>query len=200
MITIAVKRDFSGLSGSFKQVPFATALALTRTAQDVQAEVRRQLPRRFTIRNNWVSQGIRITKATKQDLTATVYSKDKFMKLQETGGVKTSKGTAQGIPVDVKASARGIVPRGLWPRALLGRPDVFRAVIHGVDGLWQRLKVSRRKRGRGARSLKLLYVLKPFVPIRPRFGFVDTARETVAKVWANRFREAFAQAMRTARR
>jgi hypothetical protein len=199
MITIEVESNFREFTENVRQLPFATALALTRTAQEIQAEVRAELPQRFTIRNDWVSKGIRIEKATKQNLEATVYSKDAFMVLQETGGVKTSRGTAQGIPMDVKASARGIVPKGLWPRALLGNPKVFRARIGGVDGLWQHVRVSRKRRRAGERTLKLLYVLKPSVTLKPRFGFADTGSRIAAERWDRMFDLAWAEAVRTAR-
>ena len=40
------------LASMEKQVRFAAAQALTKTAQDAQEAVRRQLPDRFTIRSN----------------------------------------------------------------------------------------------------------------------------------------------------
>ncbi len=48
-----------------KRLPFATALSLTRTAQDAQAQVRGELGDRFTIRRPYVARGIRIKAAYK---------------------------------------------------------------------------------------------------------------------------------------
>src|SRR5260370_40269244 len=61
-----------------RQIPFALARALTRTAQDAQSDVRSDLPRRFTIRNTWVSRSIRITPATKAKPEAIVGSLEPF--------------------------------------------------------------------------------------------------------------------------
>jgi hypothetical protein len=74
-----------------KQVPFALARALTWTAKDAQSDVRGELPRRFTLRNNWVSSGIRITPAKKGAPEALVGSLEPFMARQETGGVKKAR-------------------------------------------------------------------------------------------------------------
>jgi hypothetical protein len=41
-----------------RQIPYATAVALTRVSQDAKAELRSGLRHYFTIRNGWVSRGI----------------------------------------------------------------------------------------------------------------------------------------------
>ncbi|MDP3938462.1 MAG: hypothetical protein Q8R92_10020, partial [Deltaproteobacteria bacterium] len=41
------------------QIPFASALALTRTAQDARDSVIAGLDSKFILRNNWVKGGIR---------------------------------------------------------------------------------------------------------------------------------------------
>ena len=65
-----------------EQTRFAAAVALTRTAQDAQKEVRRQLPSRFTIRTGWVAKGIRVKMARKNNLESVVWVKDWFMTIQ----------------------------------------------------------------------------------------------------------------------
>lgn len=191
-ITVDVKTNLKPLSTVFKQFPFATALALTRTAQDVQVEERRDLPRKFTLRNNWVSQGIRIKAATKSDLQAVVYQRDDFMALQETGGTKSPHGRSIAIPKAVRTNKRGIVPTGRYPRPLLDKPGVFLATIGTIRGIWER---TSRKRV----PLRLLYTLKNSVPIRPRFNFIPTARRVVLQRFARQFQLAFDRAIKTAR-
>ncbi|MEO5335214.1 MAG: hypothetical protein H7839_24650, partial [Magnetococcus sp. YQC-5] len=86
-----------------KQIQFASALTLTNLAKDAQAEVRRELPQRFTIRTNWISKGIQIRSASKNDLKATVLVLDQFMAIQETGGIKEGVfGRALGVPVGAR--------------------------------------------------------------------------------------------------
>lgn len=182
-----------------QQVPFAGALALTRTAAAIQGRVRGELPKRFILRNSWVSKGIRTTKATKRHLEATVYSRDEFMLQHERGGTKTPRSGAHlTIPRGIRSGDREIVRRNKRPNALRGKPDVFKATIRGRLGLWQR--VGPKKRGKYRRGIKLLYVFKPAVPLRPRFGFVATGEVVAARQWPTQFRDAFEYAMRTARR
>lgn len=204
-ITVSVDRSAFGRSGakSFKenmrQLPFATALALTRTVQDAQAEVRRELPSRFTLRNDWVAKGIRIERATKQTLEASIFSVDDFMILQEKGGTKTPQGRSLAVPLDARTNKRGIITAANRPTALRSKPGVFRATIRGLDGLWQRVKLSKKRRTLGERTLKLLYVFKPSVPIKARFGFLDTVRKIVTQRFPRQFELALKQAIRTAR-
>lgn len=193
MLRLEVKVDFSKLVTGFKQVPFATALALTRTAQDAQFEVRRQLPSRFIIRNSWISQGIRITPATKSTLESAVYSKDDFMVRQETGGTKTPiSGSSIAVPEAVRTNKRGIVTAANRPRALLNKPRTFIATIGGVRGIWQRTTKKRK-------PLRLLFALVPSVRVSARFGFEKTVRAIVESRFARQFQLAFLQALRTAR-
>jgi len=108
------------------QYPFAAAVALTRTAQDAQAEVRAELPTRFTIRNRWVSQGIRIVPAKKNCLEAEVGSRDDFMALQETVGIKRPRGEPLAVPTEkVRRTKRGLISKAQRPRQVLQKPKVF---------------------------------------------------------------------------
>lgn len=54
------------------QVPFATALALTMTGQDVKARLDREIVERFDRPTAFTRQGLRLYPATKTKLTATV--------------------------------------------------------------------------------------------------------------------------------
>lgn len=191
-VTLDVAVDVSKLQSCFRQFPFASALALTRTAQDAQLEERRELPRRFTIRNNWVSQGIRIRQATKANLESVVFQKDDFMLLQETGGTHSPRGANLAVPIAARENKRQIVPAGKRPNALKGKPGIFRAVIGTIDGLWQR-------RGRKRVPLRLLFVFKHSVPVRARFEFIPTAKRVVIERFARQFALAFDRAIKTAR-
>lgn len=124
--------DIEGLSDelglSHRRVEFAAAKTLTRLAVDSQEQVRRELPRRFEIRNKGVAQGIRIKPATRKDLSAAVGSIDEFMVLQETGGTKRSRsGQSLAVPDSrrepgaIKRSRRGAVTKATSPAGLLGQ-------------------------------------------------------------------------------
>jgi hypothetical protein len=103
-----------------KQLPFAIARALTVTARDVQDEVRNNLAQRFTLRNNWVRQGIQIQRATKQNLEAMVFSRDAFMGLQEVGGAKSPLGNYLAVPTSLVRRTPKAKPtaRNLWATKL----------------------------------------------------------------------------------
>lgn len=169
------------------QVPFATALALTRTAQDAQKEIKRQLPTKFTLRRRWVELGIRIRKATKRDLESVVFSRDAFLLKQEQGATKRRA----AIPVRVRRSERSVPSRAKWPSQLLRRPDVFiRDLLGGARGVFQKMRSGR---------LKLLWVIEDKTVTKPRLRFGETVRTVVRKRWVKNFGAALARAIRTAR-
>ncbi|ABK43758.1 hypothetical protein Mmc1_1247 [Magnetococcus marinus MC-1] len=174
-----------------KQVRYATAVALTRTAQDAQAEVRRRLPERFTIRTGWVAKGIRIKPAKKSDLQASVRVLDPFMAMQETGGSKRSQtGDALGVPVGARPNPKSVTRPGKFPGALLKKPNHFIAPLHddpSTYAVW-------RRSGRKGRKLKMMYLFADRVEIKPRFGFMDTVKAVVEA----RFQENFGRAMEEA--
>jgi len=176
-----------------KQAPFATALALTKTAQAAQAEVKRTLPQRFTIRNNFVEKGIRVEAARKRDWPrprAAVYSKDRFMALQETGGVKTGKsGGSVGVPVTVRRTPKQTLPPSRWPKALLRKPNHF--ILQTRNGP----ALARRKGG----GIELLYGFAKSVKVKPRLGMASTVENVARKAFVREFEKALAHAMRTAR-
>lgn len=80
MLTIKLEgmdRLEAKLRGIEKQVQFATALALTRTAKLVQAEVAEEMKRKFDRPTRITLKSIWVKPATKQALWAMVYLKDK---------------------------------------------------------------------------------------------------------------------------
>lgn len=188
-----------------KQLPFATALALTRTAEAARAELRAELPKRFTLRNRFVEQGIRIEPATKRKQSAAVFwrapggaGRRAFADLlarQEVGGRTVPKGRYTALPRAVKRSGSGLIPRSQRPRALLQRKNVF------VEKLGNRgaAIVQRVGRGRSA-TLRVLYRLttKPSV-YRPRWEFRATAERVARKTFRKEFGAAFARAIASGR-
>ncbi len=169
-----------------RQIPFALARALTMTARDAQTDVRADLPRRFTIRNTWVSKGIRITPATKAKPEAVVGSLEPFMARQETGGTKTARSHSRvAVP---KTKPTRIIPKGQRPAALKGKPRVFLINTRFGAGIV-------RREGRDRYPLQFLYWLKRGVRIKPAFGFKGTTAETVSRRFAPNFVEAFSSAM-----
>jgi hypothetical protein len=124
--------EFARQMGLFgrDQIPYASAVALTRTAQEAQKAVRANLPKKFIIRNNWTQKGIRMQSAKKQDWPdqyAVVGSVDKRMVEFEDGEVRAKpfKGTAFVYPRAIRPNKRALIPRSKQPGALLnGNPSL----------------------------------------------------------------------------
>lgn len=225
MPTIRTSFDKAGLTramdGIEKQVRFASAMTMTNVAKDMQAEVRKQLPRHFTIRNDWVSKGIQITTAGTDTLKAVVRVRDEFMALQETGGIKKSiTGRSPAVPVGARPTPRSITGPDKFPRALLAKPGYFIGPLKAksVTARSQAAKNVRRRmynksvessdvgkmalwhrRGRKSLPIDLIYVFEDKVPIPPRFRFAETALATAIKQGPRRFAEAIRIAFATAK-
>lgn len=191
-----IDKVVSYLGNLAKEIPFATALALTRTAQDVQAAIIEELPQKFTLRTGWYRAsspyGFKIERATKTNLTSSVFSKAPWLPLQESGGIKRVAGKRLAIPTQaVRRTKRDLVKASEKPLAL---KKAF--PIKLKDGTT--MLAMRRGRGRKA-PLQFLYTLSKQAKITPRLRFFETARRVVAAKWAQRFAEAMEYAIRTAK-
>lgn len=194
----AVLRNFAR-----EQVPFATAVALTRTAQDARAEVVRNLPEHFTIRGRRVEQGVRIVPASKKDWpnpTAQVGTKDEFMALQVTGGTKRPKRGARHVSVptrlvEARRTGTGSVPSSLKPRQLRERPDVF------VSGQAIRRRLGKRSKGAllNLGGLGTFYNLVPEAKIKPRWPLPAEVETSATSTYGQHFERELTAAVRSAR-
>lgn len=177
-----------------KQLPFAIARALTVTARDVQDEVRNNLTQRFTLRNNWVRQGIQIQRATKQNLEAMVFSRDAFMGLQEVGGAKSPLGNYLAVPTSlVRRTPKDMIRKADRPKSLGNKAEV----IEFMGRKWLALKRSRK--GRNKNDLRLMYLLVPRADIEPRLKLRDDGLRVSQAVFQRRLQESLELALRTAR-
>jgi hypothetical protein len=219
MIDVKVHFDLAPLKAQMnflqrEQVPFAAAGGLTDTAFDAKAGVVAEMPSRFTIRRPWITQGVRVIPATKQKLEATVYDKDPFMGLQETGGTKASihkrvfdYGDFLAIPLDARRSKSDVVAKQDWPQNLVD-PFILTAkdgrkylAVHAItSGKSGAVNVSRaRGKQKRATGTRLMYVLVPKVEMQARFNFGPTAIRVAAERWPINFAARLAQGIATAR-
>jgi hypothetical protein len=160
------------LQGARERTEFEIVRALTRTARDVAGIVKDDLPRRFTLRRQWVVKGIRFDAASKANPVARVFSIDPYMLKQEEGESYTPSGQHVAIPVDVRQNPRSAIPPGMLPRNALNRRDVFKSVLKGSGPAI----VQRKKDG-----IKILYLLRGQKVTKPRWGFAETAESVVEK-------------------
>jgi len=177
-----------------QQFRFATAQALTQTAYDVQKEVRANMPKRFTLRRQWIVQGIRVDKATKASLTATIYSKDKFMGLQEAGGTKSPLHNYLAIPTKaVRRTPKDLIRASDKPKALGDKAEIIEFKGHKY------LALKKARKGKSGNQLRLLYLLVPRASLKPRLGLSkDGERMARAKFVAN-LQDALQRAVASAR-
>lgn len=200
MITMNVKSDIAQVLKRFdniapRQYPFIVAKALTQTAKDAQAEVQRNMPGRFTLRRDWIVKGIRIKPATKQDLSAIVFSRDSFMGRQEKGGLKLpmqSGGKYIAVPMpDVRRTKSQIIPKSEYPSSL---KDSF--IITAKDGRkYIAVRFSRGKR----KGVKLLYELVEKAQVKARLKLADDSSRIAKQNFVKNLYDAIEFAMRTAR-
>ena len=176
-----------------RQMPFATARALTTLASLAKTDVIAALPQRFDRPTPFTQRGPAITVATKSRLRATVYIKDiqaQYLALQETGGTRQPPKQALIVPVDIKLNAYGNIPKGQLAK-LKGKPNIFVASVNGIGGFYQRLPGDK---------LKLLVRFTPQATYKPRFGYHALVEATVTRNRTAVLRSALTNALRTATR
>lgn len=197
-----------------RQIPFATASALTAAAKQAQQDVTAALPSIFDQPTPFTLRAIGTTSASKRDLTATVFVKDKqaqYLALEETGGTRLPANIAVVVPADIKLNRYGNMAKGAIKR-LLQRPDTFSGTVHGIPGIWQRPpRGTRRGGGQGTKGalnsvqgfrtgLTLLVRYQSSTSYRPRFGFARRVQASVTASLPRLFAAALAKALATARR
>lgn len=203
-----------------KQLDFAMLLTWTALAQYCQKAIRRALPKSFTIRNSFVSQGFRVQAATRANPTAYLYGRTEgpfsieFMVLQITSGTKLPRNENIAYPLNVPH--RRVIPEDKRPKQVIqrGQYNSKRAFLvdendkssrsifaHGlVSGIYVRNKSKRpHRKGENKGGLTLLYDFTPKADIPERLPFTDICLDTVGRNVDRAFTDALAQAVRTAR-
>lgn len=178
------------------QLRFAAAKTATNVAQAVQARVRDEMPKRFTLRRTWVQKGIRVQAATKANLTAVVGSIDPFMERQEIGDYKVpmqARGKYIAVPTkNVKPAKTSLVAKADLPSSLGAKG--FR--IKTADG---RLFLARRFLKGARKGIQVLYSLKAKAFVPKRLGLVEIGERVIAKQFRKIFTDNLLAAQRTAK-
>ena len=175
-----------------KQVPFATAVALTKTAKDVERNTLKLLDRRLDRPTPFTKRGLFVKAANKHRLVAKVGFKPiqaAYLDKPERGGTRKPKGRAIIVPASQRLNRYGNLPKGSVQR-LLARDDTFSGEVRGVPGIWQ-----RNKKG----GLKLLIAYVERATYKPQLRFQAGAMKTARARFPIQWRRAFESAVRTAR-
>lgn len=191
-----------------RQIPFALALTLTRTAQDARDYVRQHLEAHFYVRGSYVPRSFQATPAKKSDRepAAIVGSLYEPMALHAEGGTKTGSGGRVGVPVWARATKEDRTRPKKFPKHLAKREDFFVApfsrtpfrVGRGVapDGVGLFQRIGRRQ---DKRHLKLWWTLHTQVEIKQDWPFEEEVRAAVESELVDNFWAAIEYARATAR-
>ena len=191
-----VQRAIQGLS---KQMPFATAGALTATAFDVRkAMVKTIYPSSFGVKNRGFANAMfRVDKANKKKLEARLYdrfSKD-YMVNQAEGGNKPLRGRYSPVPASdrPRVSSKSTYERNK-PRTVLNRPKAFIQTANNSTMILER----RTKKRYPLKKLYVLYTGSPRIP--KRFPFYERGHAIAKMKIEKNFAKSFAKAKATAKR
>lgn len=214
------------ISGMGKQLRYATAVALTKTARAVKDAMPAVLERDLDRPTPFTKRGLYVKNARRDDLTAEVGFMDRqasYLKYQIAGGTRQPGPHGIKLPGNILLNSFGNIPKGMIAKLKQAAQDGSLG-----RGIAKRLGVGNRRKG--AAPIQLFYG-KPtgrgwekapmgiwrrlpgnpgkLVPVivfedtpakyKPRFDFKRRAEEVVAREWDKQFARAFDDAMRTAR-
>jgi hypothetical protein len=176
-----------------KQIPFATAQALTATAKHAQASITAQLPSIFDRPTAFTMRAIAIEAARKNKPTAAVFVRPiqaEYLALEETGGFRRARKSVIPQPVAIGLNAYGNIPRNKIAQ-LARKPSYFIGTIKGVQGLYRRPEKADRKAG----HLQLLARFVPGWSIKPKFKFIERVTADVRKTLPAAMQQALDKAL-----
>lgn len=200
------------------QVPFATALALTRTAADAATELAREMPQLLDKPTPFTLKAWSIKRADKRTLTATVFAKDaqaKYLQWAVYGGDRKPTKVALKLPSAIKVNEFGNIPRAELKRLIelakegkrLTRARAKRTgvsaqvdLFYGDPGNGMPVGVYKRvPNGQHHRLIPLVVFPRQSAHYRQRFPMRAIVDRVVRARFADHYAAAWAQAMRSAR-
>ncbi len=137
-----------------KQARFAAAVALTRTAKDVQQAMPAELERSLDNPTDFTKRGTYTRPARRDTLVSEVGFRDiqaRYMRLQIEGGTYTPKEAGIRLPGNVQLNAFGNIPRGLVNKLKAAAKD---GKLEAAVAKRLNVETNRRK---GAAPIQLFY-------------------------------------------
>ena len=213
---ISVKANFKEVSKQLsdlekKQIPFATALTLTRLARGSEAPLRQEIDNQLTIRNRTLLiKGVISTKARKSDFpnqksSVGISERFEFLSQHATGDTRypiTRIGDAnyRAIPNEkvIKRTSKGKISKKKRPQFLLKdrsrKKNAFIIKAKSGKNLIVRRKTKRKY------PLIVLYKLTPIANIRPSVKAAGTVRRFVHSHANSYLRLALDQSIKTSKK
>lgn len=227
---ISIKVDVTGLkavqarlSGMGKQVNYATAVALTKTAKRAQAALPADMDRELDRPTPFTKGSIFVTPANKNNLTAVIGFKDRaatYMLKQIAGGTVNPGRAGLRLPATVGLNQYGNIPKGLIAKLIAvakkegkgltkrksrtikvsNKVELFYGdpadvgAHHFPPGIYKRIDL-------GGRHQLIPIVIFPRVAAhyKPRFHFRRNVERVVRDVFPGEFNTAFNNAMASAK-
>lgn len=199
-----------------KQIPFATAQAMTAVVRKIEDAQKVAMQRNLDNPTPFTVKSVKSRGARKNDLKAKVFVMNTaaaYLEPFEIGGVHKLNGSALLNPKDIKLNKYGNLPRNKLS-SLKSKENTFIGDIGGVNGVWQRKKAKKGKKGRkrlqrspnGTRRdrkkqpmPKLLIRFGDALPVEPVLGYQDRAMKMTQALLPQEINRALAEAIRTAR-
>ncbi|MCP9269866.1 hypothetical protein M5U04_17715 [Xenorhabdus sp. XENO-1] len=204
-----------------KQIPFATAQALTQVVRDIEKAQKVAFERKLESPTPFTVKAVRSKGAKKDNLTAKVFvlpTAAGYLEPFETGGVHKLSGSALLNPKNVKLNKYGNLPRNKLSQ-LKGKQDTFIGELttrygNDVNGVWQRKKAQKVKKGKKRlkrspngtrrerpkqRPPKLLIRFGDALPVDPVLGYQERAQRMAQSLMPAAISQALSEAIRTAK-
>lgn len=197
-----------------KQIPFATAQAMTSVVRDIAAAQKVALGRKLESPTPFTVNAVGSSGARKNNLRAKVYVRDiaaGYLEPFEFGGEHKLNSQALLNPKNIKLNKYGNMPRNKLSQ-MKAKPNVFVGEVNGVNAVWQRRKPKKSKKKRAKRSSngtrrpkpkqrspKLLVRFGDALPVAPVLGYMDRSRAMAAALMPGALSRAIAEAIRTAK-
>ncbi|WP_371972750.1 hypothetical protein ACB496_12785 [Lelliottia nimipressuralis] len=208
----------STLGGIRKQIPFATAQALTNVARQIEQGEKKGLQRQLENPTPFTVNAVRSTAARKTNLTAKVFVMDtaaSYLDPFEFGGLHKLNGKALLNPKNIRLNKYGNLSRNKLAQ-LKANPNDFIGTVttkagKSINGVWQRRKgrkvKSRRKRSpngerrerKKQRAPKLLLRFGNALPVKEHLDYFARANKMAEVLMPSALSQAMAEALRTAK-
>lgn len=199
-----------------KQIPFATAQAMTSVVRKIEGAQKVAMQRNLDNPTPFTVKSVKSRGARKSDLKAKVFVMNTaaaYLEPFEIGGVHKLNGSALLNPKAIKLNKYGNLPSNKLS-SLKSKENTFIGDIGGVNGVWQRKKAKKGKKGRkrlhrspnGTRRdrkkqpmPKLLIRFGDALPVEPVLGYQDRAMKMTQALLPQEINRAIAEAIRTAK-
>ncbi len=204
-----------------KQIPFATAQAMTAVVRKIEDAQKVAIQRNLDNPTPFTVKSVKSRGARKNDLKAKVFvmpTAASYLEPFEIGGMHKLNGSALLNPKDIKLNKYGNLPRNKLS-GLKNKENVFIGELStrygkDVNGVWERKKAKKVKKGRKrmkrspngtrrermpTRPPKLLIRFGDALPVEPVLGYQDRAMKMTQALLPQEINRAIAEAIRTAK-